>query len=788
MDSPSVHVYQLWHRLRAMGYEVHTWGGQAVPGGIEHPRTEEGLRDLLNRVELLYVRFPFEYYWTPRCMARLLTKRRLPVVCEFNAPLYEFTRDMPWTAPWAIRKRTQKYARNHLMVRACVDQAVCTCEELAGYARRHFGLRHATVVADGADPEQFHPGLRAEGRRSMGVTEADFVVFWAGITKYGWQGTARMIAAADRLHGTEVRFVLAGDRRHLPEELPENVMALGHVPYFEMPKYTAGADVCLCIYDDVDWCPIGFYRSPLKLFEYMASGRPVIASRMGQIARVIRDGENGYLTDGSPDDIAEKIDRLRRDRDRADAMGRAARETVLQGYTWQGAAERTDRIISGLIGRSTCRRPTAMGDSRRRRKEQKSPLRLGFFSTYGGYGGTEEYLDKLMRGACTRGHEVVFFHHKNSPDQWVEQVAQYAETASFNRNGVVRRDVQRDSEAPEARHSPLWNVMRRAYRGLAPQWARHMVWFLREARRVSRVLASHRVDAVHFSDLGAEPGIVAARLAGIRRVSGALNCMPNTSGFCNRMFYRLLETLCLGCVDGAAAVSHHGRQLWLRRLPVNPRKVGVIHNSTELVDLAHADRVACQVRRECGVPPDARVVGVSATLARRKGHRYLLEAFPEVLREVPDAWLMLAGDGPCRGELEALAGELGIDGRVAFLGHRTDMDRVVHAYDVVALTSVAIESLPFALLEGMACEKPAIGTAVGGMPELIEDGVTGRVVPPRDVAGIAEGVVEVLRDPARTRQMGKAARRRVAEHFHSEQMVRDTLALMFSGQSPGEKA
>ena len=92
---PSVHVYQVWHRLQRMGYEVHAWGQQAVPGCTEHPRTEDGLRDLLRSVDLLYVRFPFEYYFTPACMARLLTNRRLPVICEFNAPLYQFTREYP---------------------------------------------------------------------------------------------------------------------------------------------------------------------------------------------------------------------------------------------------------------------------------------------------------------------------------------------------------------------------------------------------------------------------------------------------------------------------------------------------------------------------------------------------------------------------------------------------------------------------------------------------------------------------------------------------------------------
>lgn len=778
-DSPSVHIYQVWHRLREMGYEVYTWGPHAVPGRVEHPRTQIGLGEMMREVDLLYVRFPIEYFFgTLRNYSTLLRHHGTPVVCEFNAPLYQFTRDVPWLAPWAIRKRARLYLRNHAFIRSFVDHAVCTCRELAGYAREHFGIRDVTVIPDGADPEQFHPRHRPEGRRLIEAGPDDFIVFWAGITKYRWQGLDQLMEAARALEGSDVRFVLAGDSTYLPEPLPANVETLGHVPYFDMPKYMAAADVSLCIYESYDWCPIGFWGSPLKLFEYMASGRPVIASRMGQIARVIDEGKNGYLTDGETDDLVTKIGALATDRDLADAMGRAARDTVLEGYTWQGAAECTEDIFSALLQRVPGTNRAPLKSIRMVSKTGNRRPRVGFFSTYGGYGGTEEYLDKLMRGASERGHEVVFFHHKDSPEHWVQEVSRFAETTCFNGNGMVGPGARASGESEGGEQGPLWRVARRAYLGLTPHGMRHLVWFLHEAWRVGRVLAANPVDAIHFSDLGAEPGIVAARLAGIRRLTGALNCMPDTSGFYNRSFYRFLETLCLSCVDSAAAVSHHGRRLWLKRVRLNPRKVVVIHNSTELVELGNAAAVRQEVRQECGVPADAPVIGVSATLVPRKGHRYLLEAFPRVLRKVPNAWLMIAGDGPCREALEEFAQDLEVESRVTFLGHRADMDRVVHAYDVVALTSVAIESLPFALLEGMACRKPAVGTTVGGMPELIEDGVCGRVVPPRDPEALAQALVDVAEDPERMRAMGRAARRRVAEQFNAEDMVRETMDMV----------
>ncbi len=348
---PSVHVYQLWHRLRRMGYDVHAWGRQAVPGSREYPRTAEGLTTLMAKVDLLYIRFPFQSDFTIPNVACLLRNRTMPIVCEFNAPLYELTMEcIPWQL-WSMRYKAKLYARNHLLVRTCVDHAICVSKQMGDYVRREFGLRNVSVLPNGGDPDLFNGQDRHEGRAAMGVGDDDFVVFWGGVTAYAWQGLSRIFAAAQQFDSDHVRFVIAGDPRHLPKPLPKNVIAVGQLSYFDVPRFVAGADVCLSVYRDYDWCPIGFYGSALKLFDYLASGRPVIASRMGQICEVVRDGENGYLTNGTPQDIADKIRRLWQDPQKRESMGRAARQTVVQSYNWQSVAERTDRVIRALLSR-----------------------------------------------------------------------------------------------------------------------------------------------------------------------------------------------------------------------------------------------------------------------------------------------------------------------------------------------------------------------------------------------------------------------------------------------------
>lgn len=405
-----------------------------------------------------------------------------------------------------------------------------------------------------------------------------------------------------------------------------------------------------------------------------------------------------------------------------------------------------------------------------------SRLTVGLFAPYKGYGGTEEHLNKLVRPLSEMGYRLVFFHPWTEPYHWVEAVSRYAKPFCYAANGTGPQSAEGPGRNPLAGNS-LFGLIRQLHRRAMPREVRFLAGFLREAVRLCSVFRAAPVDVLWAPDVGVQPFILAARLAGVPRVTGALGCIPSTDPRRSTSFFRALEALCLCLVDGIASVSEHGRDLWLKRTRLNPRRVRVIHNGIELAPIETKEETSQAVRQEFSIPPDAMVVGVSAALADHKGHRFLLEAFPAALQSLPAAWLMLAGEGPSRAELERQAKELGISERVIFLGHRADIDRVVEAYDVIALPSLS-ESMPFSLLEGMAAGKPVVASAVGGIPELIEDGRTGYLVPPSDSYAMAEALIKVLRDPAETVLMGQAARERVKKHFSLEKMVEDTVALM----------
>ena len=177
-----------------------------------------------------------------------------------------------------------------------------------------------------------------------------------------------------------------------------------------------------------------------------------------------------------------------------------------------------------------------------------------------------------------------------------------------------------------------------------------------------------------------------------------------------------------------------------------------------------------------GIPETARVVGTVAALTDHKDHPTLLAAAENVLSRVRDARFVLVGDGERRAALEADVAARGLSGRVAFAGFRSDLDRLIPAFDVFCLSS-KMEGLGTSLLDAMCFARPVVATAAGGIPEAVADGVTGRVVGVGDAAALAEALVEVLRDGEARERYGAAGRARFESRFSADRMVEATLAV-----------
>lgn len=203
---------------------------------------------------------------------------------------------------------------------------------------------------------------------------------------------------------------------------------------------------------------------------------------------------------------------------------------------------------------------------------------------------------------------------------------------------------------------------------------------------------------------------------------------------------------------------------------VAPDRVRVIYNGVDVQRFGQPHDGAAK-RRELDIPADAWVIGLVANLRPQKNHEALLRALAELLPAVPEAWLVLVGEGERREQLETLAGALGVRDRVRFLGARLDVAELYSVFDVYCLPS-HFEGMPLSVFEAMSAGKPVVATRVLGIREFIADGQTGLLVPPDDPAALAQALLRLRRDAALGQRLASSARTYAAARASLEDMVK----------------
>jgi glycosyltransferase involved in cell wall biosynthesis len=228
-------------------------------------------------------------------------------------------------------------------------------------------------------------------------------------------------------------------------------------------------------------------------------------------------------------------------------------------------------------------------------------------------------------------------------------------------------------------------------------------------------------------------------------------------------YQRLADRLLRNWTDAAIAVSGSVRDFMVNERYVPPDRVTIIGNSVNLDRFSPGDEEAGQrFRRELDVPSTHRIVGVVGRLRAEKGVEFFVRAAPIVLAQRPDTTFVIAGEGPLRGSLDALADGLGVARNVRFVGFRSDVPEVLSAVDVLVVPSLT-EGFPLSLIEGFAAGCPVVATRVGGIPEIAEDGINALLVPAEDPAAIARRVLEIIESPDRAATLSRAARQKAGE-------------------------
>jgi len=233
------------------------------------------------------------------------------------------------------------------------------------------------------------------------------------------------------------------------------------------------------------------------------------------------------------------------------------------------------------------------------------------------------------------------------------------------------------------------------------------------------------------------------------------------------LIYNLLDGFVIRHADRVIAVSKEIVRK-MKLVGINSKKICLIKNGVNLD--RYREKIASKsIRDSWGIKKDVPVIGTVGALTKEKGHVYLLNAAPRVIRIIPEAIFLFVGDGRERASLEKIVLHLGIKDSVIFAGMRKNVPEILSIFNVFVLPSLN-EGLPMALLEAQAAQIPVVATSVGAIPDVLQDGVTGILIPPKEPQAIAEAVIMILSDKQLASGMAQKGFDRVRDNFSSEQM------------------
>jgi glycosyltransferase involved in cell wall biosynthesis len=238
-----------------------------------------------------------------------------------------------------------------------------------------------------------------------------------------------------------------------------------------------------------------------------------------------------------------------------------------------------------------------------------------------------------------------------------------------------------------------------------------------------------------------------------------------------QMLFRNLERLASRWCDRMIFISQPLIEWALQERIVDRQKVLKIYSGIELTHFHPVtEDEKKSLRRKWGIREESAVIGIVSKLWEGKGHEILIRAFKELKEEINDALLAIVGEGYLHGRLVNLVHRLGLADSVIFTGFQMDVSEIMATFDVAVLPSL-FEGMGRVLLEAMAMEKPVVASRVGGIPDLVHDGVNGILIAPGSVQELTSSLLKTLRNPVMAREMGKQGRKRIKAEFSVDTMV-----------------
>ncbi len=468
----------------------------------------------------------------------------------------------------------------------------------------------------------------------------------------------------------------------------------------------------------------------IAILEAMAMKKPVVASDSGGIPEIVKDGEAGYLVPPKdPAAMAERIGALIDDPAASRSMGENGLKKINASFSIEAKIDELERLYNELLDGKF-----AVKDGR---------IKVLHIITRLIVGGAQENTLLTASGLDNTGYRVML-----------------ASGPTFGPEGDMRDSVKK--------RRVNFVEIKELVREIHP--VKDIIAFF----KIYMLIKRHRFDIVHTHT--SKAGII-GRLAA--KLAGCPVIIHTPHGHLFYGYYGRIRTVCFILLERAIAritnrivtLTEIGKREHVDFGIAGPEKFSVIESGIEIGTFLDYDRTKSDVlRSRLGLGRDDKIVGTIARLVPIKGHRYLIEAAKDVVREVPRARFIIIGDGPLRVRLERLARRANLTGNLYFLGLRGDVPDLLKLFDVFVISSLN-EGMGRVIVEAMASGLPVVATRVGGIPEVVNRD-TGILVEPKDKDGLAGGIIALLKDEARARSMGENARERVKSIFSKDDMVR----------------
>ncbi|MFV1977124.1 MAG: glycosyltransferase [Candidatus Scalindua sp.] len=295
--------------------------------------------------------------------------------------------------------------------------------------------------------------------------------------------------------------------------------------------------------------------------------------------------------------------------------------------------------------------------------------------------------------------------------------------------------------------------------------------------QLSSLIKKERVDIVHSQGARADFfARIAAKLAGAPNVVSTVP-MP-VEGFdvnpIKKLIYMAFNRFSECFVDRFIVVSDALEKMMIEKHRIAPQKIVKIYNGIETDEYCISDEEIVHrrssFRTKANIGEGVPVIGIIGRLVWQKGFEYFIEAIPEVLKEFKEAWFLVVGEGELEDDLKVKSKKLKLEDKIIFTGFRDDIEDVLASIDIFVIPSLR-EGMPVVLLEAMAMKKPIVATNIEGIMEILENGVTGLLVPPKDSKALAEAIITMFTHKDESLQMGLTARKVVTERFGVDTMV-----------------